>query len=238
MKLDDLREAVGELTVPVGIDKRSVKPVSIDMKNKYIYPIMANDSFVLEPFVGEFVKAVDLLEQCRVQIFDCEGWCKNAELHSQVITADFDAAVDEIFEDVLARNNGYKAANMDESFLDQFEQRFIVVIGIEKLTNRLGDKAKERLFAMLQKGKAMYKVHFLFFEGQSYYAANSYTEWYKAHIKANEGLFVGDGFADQYSLKANKHSNSFYEEIGNDFGYLLSRGKPTLTKLLTTEEEV
>lgn len=238
VKYADVKNAVGDLILPVGIDKRTVTPTCIDLNNKYIYPIMANDSIALELFFGEFVKVAASSKNCKVQVMDCEGWVKDdTVVRSAEMVSDYEQEVINLFEDVLSRNNGYKAANMNNSFLDKYEQRLIVISGMDKLVNMLSAETKEKLFAMLIKGNALYKMHFVIVDSQHYFAGAEYTDWYKSHIKSNEGLFIGDGFADQYSLKANKHSNSFYEEIGNDFGYLIRRGKPTLVKLLTTEVE-
>ncbi|MCM1114549.1 MAG: type VII secretion protein EssC [Clostridium sp.] len=233
VKYEDVKSSIGSLTIPVGIEKRSINPSVIDLKSKYIYPIIANDAFILEPFVGEFVKVIDSLNNCKIDIFDCENWC----VSNNVVEIDFNEAITEIFNDIVKRNNGYKAANMDAAFLNDFEERLIVIVGMDKLVNRLDDTGKDRLFAMLFKGQALYKVHFIVLDSQSYFSTVNYTDWYKTHIQGNDGIYIGDGFADQYLLKANKHSNSFYEEIGNDFGYLLNKGKATLVKFLTTEVE-
>ena len=235
--VDDVKDAIGGLTVPVGVEKLAIKPATVDLTNQFIYPIMANDAFILEPFIGEFIKVLDLMKNCKVQIFDCENWCKTELSNAGIIKSEFDSAVEEIFDDVVARNNGYKAANMDANYLNQYEQRVILINGFDKLINRISEGSKDKLFAMLFKGQAIYKVHFIISDAQSVYSNYTYNDWYKTHIKGNEGLFVGDGFADQYVIKANKHSNSYYDEIGNDFGYLLKRGKAVLTKMLTTEVE-
>ncbi len=237
VKADDVADSVNGMVIPLGIEKMATKPAVVNLSNKYIYPIMASDSFVIEPFIGEFIKVLEKVNSCRVQIFDCEGWCNANSDSITVVNSEFEDAIEELFEDVVNRNNGYKAANMDATFFDKFEERIILINGFEKLTNRIDDGCKDKLFAMLFKGQALYKVHFIISDGQSVFANFAYNDWYKTHIKGNEGLYIGDGFADQYALKANKHSNSFYDEIGNDFGYVLTRGKAVLTKLLTTEVE-
>ena len=48
---------------------------------------------------------------------------------------------------------------------------------------------------------------------------------------------MGEGIADQYVLKINKITSNLYEEIAPEYGYLLTRGKPTLIKLLSSETE-
>jgi hypothetical protein len=34
-----------------------------------------------------------------------------------------------------------------------------------------------------------------------------------------------------------KHSSAYYQEIGPKFGYVVSKGKPILAKIVTTAEE-
>lgn len=235
VKFDDVKDSISSLSIPIGIEKKSIRPSVLDLTNKYIYPIVAGDTYIIENFAGEFVKVLNAVENCNVQIFDCEGWIKSDCNH--VIKNNFNDVINEIFKDIVDRNNGYKAADMDDSYLEKYNQRLIVIFGLEKLVNRLGDTEKDRLFAMLFKGQAIYKAHFIIADSTSYFSTMTSSEWYKTHIKGNDGVFIGDGFADQYTLKPSKHSSSYYEEIGNDFGYVLNRGKSTLVKLLTAEEE-
>ncbi len=54
-------------------------------------------------------------------------------------------------------------------------------------------------------------------------------------MKGTEGLWIGDGVADQYVLKCNKVTALLYEEIGDGFGYLFNHGRPVRIKLLSEE---
>ena len=49
-----------------------------------------------------------------------------------------------------------------------------------------------------------------------------------------DGLWLGDGIADQYIIKPSKVTGELYEEIGDGFGYLVSRGRVRI-KQLTAE---
>lgn len=237
IKAEDIQNDIAELMIPFGIEKQSIKTANIDIKNKYIYPVIANDVYVFENLAKELAKILDLVPNARVDIVDCEGWCKESLLNAKIHNKAYDTFVDDIFNDVLQRNNGYKSANMDNSFFDDKDQRIIVIYGMDKFIQQISDESKDRLDAMFLKGQALYKMHFVMFGSQNYYSNVAYTDWFKANVQINEGIYVGDGFGDQYILKANKHSNSYFEEIGNDFGYMLVKGKPVLIKLLTSEVE-
>lgn len=237
VKCDNVKSSIAPLVLPVGIDKQSINNSVINISNTYIYPITAADIFVMESFASEFAKVVDLLPSARVQLLNAEKWAINATSNIQCVDNNFDDVVHELFDDVVARHNGYKAANLDDSFFEKFDERVVVVYGLEKLISKLSNEIKDELLAMLFKGQALYKIHFVILESATYLNSQSFENWYKTHIKANNGLFIGDGFADQYVLKSNKHSNAFYEEIGNQFGYSIEKGKAKLIKLLTSEVE-
>lgn len=237
VKAKDVSGSVGDFTLPIGIEKKTMKSICIDYRNTFIYPVVAADTYILESFAVEFAVAADKISSSKVQVLNAENWQLTLMSRAQIVSGDFNDCLHEIFEDVLARNNGYKAAGMSESFFNDFEDRLIIIYGFEKLLNKISGEIKEELLAMLFKGQALYKIHFIILDSAVYLNSQSYENWYKAHIKANNGLYVGDGFADQYVLKANRHSNSFYDEIGNQFGYALVKGKEKLVKLLTSEVE-
>ncbi|MEG2813592.1 MAG: hypothetical protein RSA79_03230, partial [Oscillospiraceae bacterium] len=60
-------------------------------------------------------------------------------------------------------------------------------------------------------------------------------QWYKNHVKGADGIWIGDGFVDQYVLKSTKVTNKLYDEIGDEFGYNLNKGRLILTKLLAAK---
>ena len=238
VKADDmLNETITIKRIPFGIEKRSINTAAVDISSKYIYPVIANDITVLQNFAQEFAKVADKLDGCRIDIVDAERWLTDDLANANVTNNNFDDIAVQIFEDVLARNNGYKAANMDISFLDKFDERFVVIYGVEKMLSRLSADALDKFTAALFKGEAIYRVHFVMFDTSAYFSSVAYDDWCKTHIKPNDGIFVGDGFNDQYVLKTSKLDSSLYEEIGDEFGYVIRKGKAILTKFLTSEVE-
>ena len=134
---------------------------------------------------------------------------------------------------MVKRNNTYKSAGMTLSSLNEFKDRAVVIIGMSKLFERLSSDGKDKLKALLEKGEAIYKIHFFIFDAVSSFSTFNYDNWYKRHLSGAEGLYIGDGLTDQYVLKPNKITRDLYEEIGDEYGYILSRSRPNLIKLLS-----
>ena len=117
----------------------------------------------------------------------------------------------------------------------QSSTRLLWIRLTKRLLEQLPADEKDKLCTLLEKGEAIYKLHFVLAETVSGYNTLSYDAWYKRHLTGSEGIWVGDGFADQYFLKANKLTSELYDEIGTDYGYLVNRNRPALVKLLSHE---
>ena len=101
------------------------------------------------------------------------------------------------------------------------------------MLEQLSADSKDKLSTLLEKGEAIFKLHFVIIESVSGYGSFSYDAWYKRHLNGTDGVWIGDGIADQYFLKISKVTSDLYEEIGNDYGYLVSRNRPNLMKALS-----
>ena len=108
------------------------------------------------------------------------------------------------------------------------------------MCEQLTADGKEKLGLLLEKAESFYKLHFVIVESLTQLNTYSYDTWYKRQITGADGLWIGDGVADQYMLKLNKITSDLYDENGNEYGYVIVRNRPTLIKLLSpkTEEEV
>jgi S-DNA-T family DNA segregation ATPase FtsK/SpoIIIE len=63
----------------------------------------------------------------------------------------------------------------------------------------------------------------------------SSTPWFKKHISAakiKDGIWVGNGFTNQYQMEASKMTPDLKEDMPPGFGYVLRKGKITKVKLL------
>ena len=106
------------------------------------------------------------------------------------------------------------------------------VFGYEKLSA----DSKDKLNVLLEKAEEIYKIHFVIFDTASQLMSQNYNTWYKKHISGSDGIWVGDGFADQYTIKISKITADLYDDIGSEYGYVVSKNRPVLVKLLSSAE--
>ena len=80
-------------------------------------------------------------------------------------------------------------------------------------------------------------IKFIFIDTIDIFKKMEYDNWYKAIVKSNQGIWIGNGISEQYTLKITKITRELQQDVGEGFGYIVKRGVPVLTKFLTTEEE-
>ena len=123
------------------------------------------------------------------------------------------------------------------SALEEYDTQVYVIYGLRRLYEQLTDDGKEKLSVLLEKAEAIYKLHFVIVENLTEFNGFQYDAWFKRHVSGADGLWIGDGIADQYLLKVNKVTTELYEEVGEEYGYLLTKNKPVLVKLLSSNTE-
>ena len=237
VKYEDVSGAVTDLVkVPVGIGKKSLNVMSVGIQNRVVLPVVSQEAHQSAGFVEEWLKV--LCPITNVVCIDAEQILDSDKLDgAEVIRENYEEYVHTVFADTVNRNNTFKDAKMDPKSLEGFEEKVVVIVGYKRFLNQLTPDGQEKISLVLLKSDACYKLHFILVDSLSEFSSVNYEEWYKKQITGAEGIWIGDGFADQYMLKANKITNELYEEIGDEYGYILNRNRPTLVKLLSSAKE-
>ena len=152
-------------------------------------------------------------------------------------TGNFEASVQSMFNEMVLRNNTYKEAGMNVASLDNFDEKTYVIVGLKHFYELLSNDGKEKFRLLIEKAESIYKVHFMLVETVSQFNNFNYESWYKKQITGSDGLFIGDGVAEQYMLKVSKVTSELYQEVGSEYGYLFIRNRSTLIKLIASKDD-
>ncbi|MBR5772052.1 MAG: type VII secretion protein EssC, partial [Clostridia bacterium] len=98
-------------SVPVGIAKKSLQVVSVNLDNKVIYPVSANESELFPAFVSGLSQVVSQLSF--VCLVDSRNEIKSTDSFNEVIRGNYDDYVQSLFDEMVLRNNTYKDAKMN-----------------------------------------------------------------------------------------------------------------------------
>ena len=80
--------------------------------------------------------------------------------------------------------------------------------------------------------KDMGIYHLVIIDNNDKLKQQAYEQWYRDSIDNSNGVWLGNDILEQSSLKLNISPRELREDLGDDFGVLVYKGKPFVIKLL------
>ncbi|MEH7009621.1 type VII secretion protein EssC [Neobacillus niacini] len=223
--------------IPVGVEKSSLNHTYVDFKDSFIQLALSNNSGeALTRFMQGIAEALAMAAGSEVLAMDPNNsFAADPNRAYQYVTGaqQMEDSIVYLFNTLVYRNNTTKDAIAEGTEPPVFSPLFCIIDSFTELNLSLSTDGKDKLAVFLDKGDSL-KVHLLIADQVDRINTFAYEGWFKKQVSLQDGYWVGSGITEQYLLKINKISNDMYQEIPNEFGYVLLKGKPKLVKLLTS----
>lgn len=228
-----------KLNVPIGVEKSSLNISKYPFGSSYINLVMSTGNDYRE-FTTGLIKFIAASTGYGGVVFDAQNAVKT-DMGSFTLANNpkaCEAEVAKLFELVLYRNNTYKTALENGEKCEAFEQYVVIIDSLGALKSTLGDEGNEKLGLILEKGTVEYGINVIIADQAKTVSSFSYEKWYKNKVSGSDGIWVGSGITEQYTMKPSKTTSDMHEDIGTEFGYVLQKGKGVRVKLLREGTEV
>lgn len=212
--------------LPIGIDKHTLETVTWNLAGAYINLVGTQDGEGAESFLQGMAEEAANLLKIPVVVLDAENCFVPQEARYEYCSSDLEAKVVELFHLLVQRNNEYKAGVASE-----FERILYIIPSLSGLFSRLSADGADKLKVLLEKGENIYNVNFIIGDAGNHIQRFSMEAWYKKHLVGN-GLWIGNGVADQYQIKISRITSELTGNLPQDFGIYAYKGRPRVVKLL------
>ena len=225
-------------SIPVGINKGSLAISTWDLKNNPGMIITSQEiesmNFFITPFINQFKE----LKNTTVLIFDALEIAKDIEKSPNIYYYDkeFSKVVTALNATAEKQKEAYVKNNYNKEIFNNIKPVVCIIVGIDNLLLKLDDASKNAFNSLAETANITQTIKFIFFDTIDIFKKMEYDNWYKAVIKNNQGIWIGNGIADQYTLKISKMTRELQDDLDLGFGYVVKRGNATLTKFITSEE--
>ncbi len=204
--------------VPVGINKETLAISTINLSTSPIYIITGEDISLGTPFLESWLKLLESKEGIKCSVID-----SNNVLNSNNL-----------------KNINYSSGNnledrLIEIYNDNKEINICMIINICSILNKLNTTNKAKIINLLNNVKTKNNVKFIIVDTIDNIKTINYDPWFKNNTSLSEGIWLGNGIANQFTLKVTTNSRILRTEIEPNFGYVIIRGKAILTKWITEE---
>lgn len=198
---------------PIGISHVDISPCVIDLKTNLLNFMISNDIEEYSSFIGNIVELIKSIKNVEFTIIDSENLLSNKK------------------EDIKAKYiDVFKYLNNSDSKIDMI----VIIIGLDKLISELD--SEELFLESIKNLELLENCHFIIFDSLAKLNNHTYSEWYKKYVSQNTGLWLGNGVDEQYIYKKSSQAGKLMNNCGISFGYMFTKGKPNLVKLLGMKE--
>jgi len=220
---------------PIGVEKASLHISTWNLNKSVISLVLSRDMNELGATAQGITEQLTKLNGPVTVLDGAELVQESPNMSYEYLKNHFAGRVEILFKEMVRRNNTYKQAIADQRTVEEYEPEYYLITGLRTILANLSDQGRDELNTLLEKAELHYNIRFILCEDVKTLSEFTTSSWYKRHLSGTDGIWVGDGVADQYHLKVGKLTNSLYSEVPPHFGYIIKRGKPTLVKLIIGE---
>jgi DNA segregation ATPase FtsK/SpoIIIE, S-DNA-T family len=228
--------------IPIGVEKDSLSIYSYDFTAPEVSLVTSLTGDECSSFMQGLAEVISMKDRSEVIVIDADdSFVYDSGRTYQYVTGPkhLEETIVYLFNTLVYRNNTTKDAIAEGKQAPVFENITCIIHSFTELNAQLSEDGKDKLKVFLERVNGL-NVTIIFSDAVDKLSSYTYEHWFQKQVSLSDGVWVGNGIAEQYTLKINKITNDMYGELAEDFGYVVNKGKVKLVKLLATaanEEE-
>jgi len=223
---------IGLNFIPIGMVKKDLGIANIELKDELSYLISFRELDENISFIDKFLRILDY-GNVTTFVMDAKYIYETSDFKNiNYLNNNYTETIENLNNFVNEVHEILKNNNNNIRSIKEIEDAICVIIGFDKFISSLSKEDKDKFINILNKSKEILKVHFIFVDIPSGFKPYEFEAWYKASINTSSGLWLGDGFAEQYLIKPTKVIQDYYDIIGNNYGYIVENGQVKFIKIL------
>ena len=223
-------------SVPIGITKETLNAYLYDFSKNVVNLISASEFDSMKLFICNFNKVLELNDSIDKVVVDANNYFESFNYKLNYLNNNFNNFVDSLkniddkIKDVLTKNN-YNLRS-----ISNIKNTLITIIGFDKFLNKLDDEHRKIFKEILNNQKEVLKITFIFIDVVSSFKKYEYEDWYKSCINNTEGIWIGAGVTNQFTIKLSIQPSGI-NVVDKDYLIAVKNGMPTIVKMINEIKE-
>ena len=210
--------------LPIGVYTESLDICKYNYLNDNFNIVTSQDTDLIVPFIKSLVELISMKKDTlKVVLFDGDKYFNNVKFNVSYID-------DSFLQRILAFNEFLNIINNNP------KQYIVIFTGLNNIT-KIDNNIPSELVKIFDKIKTIEKVNVLFADSVSDIEKYMREQYFSDYINKDNGLFIGDGIDSQFILNVKKISRDMREEIKDNSGYIITKGKANKIQLLELFKE-
>ena len=208
-------------TIPVGVEKETLNIATLNLKDEFMYNITGED-ITDARFIKGLINNILMMNTTECIVFDTNN------------------ILGEIARDRITYSNGMCNESINKlkdtiTNNDPEKTTICFMFNINSLLEKLSAEEKTALTNMITDSKSKGNIKFIIIDTIEAIKTINFEPWYRPNVDLSEGIWLGEGIGNQFTLKVTTNSRILRMEVEKGFGYIIKKGKATLIKLMSDE---
>lgn len=230
---DELEKEKNNKTI-IGINKNNLKNCIYDFQSDYINIVSGIDFNLLETFINPILYQFNLNNGILNIVINAENVFIDDEIKkkSTYFESNFDNIFNAIMNFLESSISLYTKNNKDKKIFEKKKKIMCTIIGIDSFKEKLSDDNQmnfEKLFTLCNNLEI---INYIFVDIESKLNNTLYEDWFKENHNNSNFIWIGQGIEDQYSLSVSSSIPELKEEVPDNFGFVVRKGKPEYIKFI------
>ena len=226
VNFDSVRELLGDLTtIPVGITKETLEIARINLESSYMYTITGDDISTEPEFLKGLVSVATQVPNTSCIVMDSNNILN--DISSNKVTYSSDLCLTSI-DKLSAFYENQKLSKTQETVV-------CMLIGITSLLSKLDSEESDKLKNIFETAKKLGNIKFIIVDTIDNIKSIAYENWFKDNADLSEGIWIGNGISNQFTLKVTTSARLLRAELTPNFGYIILKGKAYVIKFIANE---
>ena len=218
---------------PIGVEKSSLNVATYDFTKSFVNLVLSNSSEHCAGFMQGVAEVLTTRGEHEVIVIDINEHLLDDGSYQYVCEPnELEEIVVHLFNTLVYRNNTKKDAIAEGKAAPTFEPITVIIDSFTDLCSVLSADGLDKLKMFLEKGDSL-DVFIILSDSSDSLNTVSFESWFKLQVSVSDGIWIGNGITDQYLFKISKVTMDMYQELPEQFGYVVNKGKVNLVKLLT-----
>ena len=231
---DTVEEYIGKIDkIPVGIEKESLETATINLNRSSCYTITGEDITENSVFIQGLAKVISKIKNTNVLVMDAISTLNKDSLKDIIYDEGSCTRTIQAIKDLY--NKEKLSSKTDPNSLEKLPKTVCVINGLADMLEKMDLEDKTTLTNIMKESKTLNTFKFIVIDTIDNIKTISYEDWYKGVFDLSEGVWMGNGIDNQFTLRVTTNSRELREELPVAFGYIIEKGKATQIKFIVDE---
>ena len=220
-----VKEKLGSLeTIPVGVKRDTLDIATINLEKSYMYLITGDDVSQSQHFVKGLVNNFLTIDKSKVIMLDAGDLVADLKNNDKIIYSSGDCL--DGFEKLKEIYNN-KIDKKDDSMT------ICLISNIKLLTSKFDTTTRTKFTTLVSQANRFGTMKFIVIDTIDAIKGLTYEPWLRSSVDFSEGVWLGNGISNQFTLKVTTASRILRKEIPDSFAYIVEKGKASVIKLMS-----